>query len=41
MKLYDKRQSSDYDDFIYFKEEEVIPMFRQVLNFVDEIDKLF
>lgn len=28
-------------DFIYFKEEEVIPMFRQVLNFVDEIDKLF
>ena len=28
-------------DFIYFKEEKVIPMFRQVLNFVDEIDKLF
>lgn len=28
-------------DFIYFKEEEVIPMSRQVLNFVDEIDKLF
>lgn len=40
MKLHDKRQSSDYDDFIYFSEEEVLPLYTQVVAFVQAMDEL-
>lgn len=36
-RIYDKRQASDYDDFMDFGEEEVKVLFPQVITFVNRI----
>lgn len=39
-RLYELRQSGDYDDMYDATEEEVLPYFEKVRNFLDEIRKL-
>lgn len=39
-RIYDKRQSSDYDDFIDFTEEEVMALLSQVRYLIQEIEKI-
>ena len=40
-KIYDKRQSSDYDDFREFTREEVENLYPQVLFLITAVDSLF
>lgn len=39
-RIYDKRQSSDYDDFIEFTKEEVEKLYPQIKAFVMAVEKL-
>lgn len=39
-RIYDKRQSSDYDDFIEFTKEEVEKLYPQIKAFVLDVEKL-
>ena len=39
-KIYDKRQSSDYDDFREFTREEVENLYPQILFLIGKVDKL-
>ena len=39
-RIYDKRQSSDYDDFIEFTKEEVEKMYPQIKSFIQIINDL-
>lgn len=39
-KIYDKRQSSDYDDFKEFTKEEVENLYGQTLYLIKEVDAL-
>ena len=39
-KIYDKRQSSDYDDFREFTREEVENLYPQVLLLIEAVDRL-
>ena len=39
-KLYDKRQSSDYDDFREFTKDEVENLYPQTLFLIGEVEKL-
>lgn len=39
-RLYDKRQSSDYDDFREFTKEEVENLYPQALSLIENIDRL-
>ena len=38
--LMSKRQESDYDDFLEFTQEEILPLFDDVQFFIDTIQKL-
>ena len=38
--LFEKRHSSDYDDFAFYDEEMLYALFPQVIEFVGEIKKL-
>lgn len=39
-RIYDKRQASDYDDFIDFSMEEVMQFYPEVCRFVHQINSL-
>ena len=39
-RIYDKRQSSDYDDFIEFTKEEIEKLYPQIKAFVMAVEKL-
>lgn len=39
-RIYDKRQSSDYDDFIEFTKEEIENLYPQIKTFISIIDRL-
>lgn len=39
-RIYDKRQSSDYDDFIEFTKEEVEKLYPQIKEFIKTIENL-
>lgn len=39
-RIYDKRQSSDYDDFIEFTKEEVEKLYPQIKEFIKTIESL-
>lgn len=39
-RIYDKRQSSDYDDFIDFTKEEVEKLYPQIKEFIKTIENL-
>jgi uncharacterized protein (UPF0332 family) len=39
-KLFDRRQESDYDDFVLMKEEYVLPLIREVKIFIETIQIL-
>lgn len=39
-RIYDKRQSSDYDDFIEFTKEEVEKLYPQIKIFVQAVEAL-
>lgn len=39
-RIYDKRQSSDYDDFIEFTKEEVEKLYPQIKSFIQIINDL-
>ncbi len=39
-RLYDKRQSSDYDDFREFTREEVVDLYPQSQLLIEEVEKL-
>ena len=39
-KIYDKRQSSDYDDFREFTKDEVENLYPQTLFLIGEVEKL-
>ena len=39
-KLMSKRQESDYDDFLEFSQEEILPLFEDVQSFLDTIRRL-
>lgn len=39
-RIYDKRQSSDYDDFIEFTKEEIEKLYPQIKAFVLDVEKL-
>lgn len=38
--IFDKRHTSDYDDFIDFSEEEVTNLVPLAEQFIDEVEKL-
>lgn len=38
--LYDSRQRSDYDEFVYSTLEEVEELFPKAQNFIEEVDAL-
>ena len=38
--LFDSRQSSDYDDFVYSSQEEIDELYPKAQRFIDEVDKL-
>jgi uncharacterized protein (UPF0332 family) len=38
--LFNLRQTGDYEDWVYLKEEDVLPLFEPAKNFIAEIDKL-
>lgn len=39
-KLYNKRQDSDYDNFIFFEEADLDEFYPQALEFIEAIEKL-
>ncbi len=39
-KIFDKRQTGDYDDFIDYNKEDVLALFKPATEFISEIDKL-
>ena len=38
--LFDSRQSSDYDDFVYFTAEDVAELYPKAQRFIEEVDSL-
>ena len=39
-KIFDKRQTSDYDDFINYEKEDIIALIKPATDFIDTINKL-
>lgn len=39
-KAYDKRSKADYADYVEFEKEEVLAMFNEMKDFLEEIEKL-
>lgn len=38
--MYDMRQSSDYDDFCVFTNEEILDVYPRVIHLIEQIDEL-